>query len=53
MFRLTEFYLEIVKEHGVKIPDGYYERMPTVNRIEAAMSVHPLATVPCNNDLLA
>jgi thiamine kinase-like enzyme len=53
MFRLTEFYLDIVNEHGVKIPDGYYERLQTVNRIEAAMSAHPLPTVPCNNDLLA
>jgi thiamine kinase-like enzyme len=53
MFRLTEFYLEIVKEHAVRIPDGYYGRLPTVNRIEAAMAVNPLATVPCNNDLLA
>jgi thiamine kinase-like enzyme len=27
--------------------------MPVVARIEEAMSVHPLPTVPCNNDLLA
>jgi len=27
--------------------------MPTVTQIEKAMSVNPLATVPCNNDLLA
>jgi thiamine kinase-like enzyme len=53
MFRLTEFYLEIAREHEVKIPDGYYNRMPTVNRIETAMTAQPLPTVPCNNDLLA
>lgn len=53
MFRLTEFYLNIVKEHDVKIPEGYYDRMPTVNRIEQATLVNPLPTVPCNNDLLA
>jgi thiamine kinase-like enzyme len=53
MFRLTEFYLEIVKQHAVRIPAGYYDRMPAVERIEQAMRVHPLPTVPCNNDLLA
>ena len=53
MFRLTEFYLNICKEHEVRIPDGYHERMPKVQRIEQALMVHPLATVPCNNDLLA
>lgn len=53
MFRLTEFYLNICDQHSITIPIGYPERMPTVNRIEKAMSVHSLATVPCNNDLLA
>ncbi|MGZ6316293.1 MAG: phosphotransferase [Anaerolineales bacterium] len=53
MFRLTEFYLGICKEHQVRIPDGYAERMPKVQRIEQALLVHPLARVPCHNDLLA
>ena len=53
MFRLTEYYLQICNEHQVKIPAGYLERMPTVAIIEQAMSVKPLETVPCNNDLLA
>jgi thiamine kinase-like enzyme len=53
MFRLTEFYLKIVDEYEVRIPDGYRDRMPTVAEIERAMQVHPLPTVPCNNDLLA
>ena len=53
MFRLTEYYLQICREHEIKIPDGYVERMPTVQRIEEAMNVRPLETVPCNNDLLA
>lgn len=53
MFRLTEFYLKIVREHEVTIPEGYHDRMPTVQRIEAAMAVHPLPSVPCHNDLLA
>jgi len=53
MFRLTEFYLKICNEHEVTIPPRYPERMPLVQQIEAAMQVHPLPTVPCNNDLLA
>jgi thiamine kinase-like enzyme len=53
MFRLTEFYLNICREHQVRIPDGYAERMPKVQRIEQALLVRPLATVPCHNDLLA
>jgi thiamine kinase-like enzyme len=53
MFRLTEYYLQICKEHQINIPDGYVEKMPTVERIEKAMNKNPLPTVPCNNDLLA
>jgi thiamine kinase-like enzyme len=53
MFRLTEYYLSLCKERNIKIPDGYFERMKIVEEIEKAMSVKPLATVPCNNDLLA
>ncbi|MCA2000225.1 MAG: phosphotransferase family protein [Chloroflexi bacterium] len=53
MFRLTEYYLDVCKERGIRIPDGYLERMPIVAQIERAMSVKPLATAPCNNDLLA
>jgi thiamine kinase-like enzyme len=53
MFRLTEYYLEICKKNAITIPDGYPARLPTINQIEQAVTVHPLATVPCNNDLLA
>jgi thiamine kinase-like enzyme len=53
MFRLTEYYLSLCRERGINIPDGYTGRMDTVKRIEQAMNVKPLATVPCNNDLLA
>ena len=53
MFRLTGYYLQICKDHDIKIPDGYADRMPIVERIEQAMNVTPLPTVPCNNDLLA
>jgi len=53
MFRLTEYYLTICADRDIRIPDGYRERMLTVAKIEQAMAVKPLATVPCNNDLLA
>lgn len=53
MFRLTEYYLEICKQHTIQIPDGYPERLPIIRQIEDAMAVHPLPNVPCNNDLLA
>ena len=53
MFRLTEYYLSLCRDRSIRVPDGYLDRMPTVTRIEKAMMVNPLATVPCNNDLLA
>ncbi len=53
MFRLTEYYLRLCSERSIKTPDGYSDRMSTVAEIEKAMSVKPLTTVPCNNDLLA
>ena len=53
MFRLTEFYLQVAAEHDVRIPDNFREKMPAVRRIEEAFTANPIATVPCNNDLLA
>jgi len=53
MFRLTEYYLSLCRDRTIKIPDGYLDRIPTIERIEKAMNVNPLPTVPCNNDLLA
>ena len=53
MFRLMEYYLSLCNERSIKIPDGYSERISTIAQIEKAMSVNPLPTVPCNNDLLA
>jgi thiamine kinase-like enzyme len=53
MFRLTEYYLSLCKGRDIRIPDGYVDRMSTVAQIEQAMSVNPLPTVSCNNDLLA
>jgi len=53
MFRLSEYYLRVVDERSIRIPDGYREELPKVALIEAALAVHPLPTVPCHNDLLA
>jgi len=53
MFRLTEFYLRVVGERDIAIPEGYRERAPAVEAIETALAAHPIPTVPCHNDLLA
>jgi len=53
MFRLTEYYLSLCRDRDIKTPDGYLDRIPTIERMEKAISVNPLPTVPCNNDLLA
>jgi thiamine kinase-like enzyme len=53
MFRLTEYYLSLCKDRGIRTPHGYLDRMSTVTQMEKAMNVKPLPTVPCNNDLLA
>jgi len=53
MFRLTEYYVGVVDERSIRIPDGYRNELPKVKRIEAALAAHPLPTVPCHNDLLA
>jgi thiamine kinase-like enzyme len=53
MVRLSAYYLGVVDERGLRIPDGYREHMAAVPRIETALAAHPLSTVPCHNDLLA
>jgi thiamine kinase-like enzyme len=53
MFRLTEYYLSVVDGRAIRIPNGYRDELPKVRLIEAALTAHPLPTVPCHNDLLA
>ena len=53
MFRVAERYLALVDERAIAIPAGYREHLHLLPRIEAALMAHPLATVPCHNDLLA
>jgi thiamine kinase-like enzyme len=52
MFRLIEYYLRIADEHHVTIPDGYRDWLPAVARIESAIRVAALPSMPCHNDLL-
>ena len=53
MFRLAEYYLRVVDERSIRVPDGYRDALPKVALIEAALAAQPLPTVPCHNDLLA
>ena len=53
MFRLSERYLRLVDDRGFAIPAGYREHVDRLPALEAALAVHPLSPVPCNNDLLA
>ena len=53
MFRVAERYLALVDERSIAIPAGYREHLALIPRIEAALTAHPLPTVPCHNDLLA
>ena len=52
MFRLIEYYLGIVEQHQVTIPEGYREWLPAVTQIERAVAIGALPSVPCHNDLL-
>jgi thiamine kinase-like enzyme len=53
MFRIQRRYLDIVRDHGFRLPDRYAEFEDKVEDIARAFAVHPTKTVPCNNDLLA
>ena len=53
MFRLSEYYLKVVDERSIRVPDGYRDDLPKVALIEAALTARPMTTVPCHNDLLA
>jgi thiamine kinase-like enzyme len=53
MFRLTEYYLSVVDEREIAVPDGYRDLVAEVPRLERALARRPLPTVPCHNDLLA
>jgi len=45
--------LDICRRHELRVPDGYVDRLSTVESVRAALGNRPLASVPCHNDLLA
>ena len=53
MFRTSEHYLRVVDERAIRVPAGYRGHLDRIPRIETALALHPLPSVPCNNDLLA
>jgi thiamine kinase-like enzyme len=53
MLDIQRRYLRIVREHGFRLPPGYLEFAPALERIEYALAVRREPTVPCHNDLLA
>ncbi|GAA1505221.1 hypothetical protein GCM10009677_41890 [Sphaerisporangium rubeum] len=52
IFRKQEELLATCRAHGLSIPAGYEDWLPLVGEIEAALSRHMPAAVPCHNDLL-
>ena len=52
-FRIVEEYRRVSEERGVAIPAPFGPAHAHAERIEAALSVAPMAPRPCHNDLLA
>jgi thiamine kinase-like enzyme len=46
-------YLATAVEGGFRLPAGYRDHEPTLERVARALAVRDEGTVPCNNDLLA
>ena len=53
MFERQRGYLATVTEGGFRIPAGYLDHAPAIERVRQALGVRDEGTVPCNNDLLA
>jgi thiamine kinase-like enzyme len=53
MFEKFDNYLDIVKEHNIKIPKDFYKLHPVVKNVRDKFSKTMLNLVSCNNDLLA
>jgi len=53
MFGLVEYYLWIAAQHGIRIPDGFEQRVDGLADVQRALLVHALPTVPSHNDLMA
>jgi thiamine kinase-like enzyme len=53
MIQVQRRYLEVVTEHGFRLPEDYHEFAPQAAAVAAALAARPQQTVPCHNDLLA
>jgi thiamine kinase-like enzyme len=53
MLRLQPHYLSIVQQRGFRLPERYLDFTEQTHAIARALAAQPVATVPCNNDLLA
>ncbi len=53
MFDIQQAYLQVVLDRGFRLPPGYLEHLPAVERMRQALALNAPATVPCHNDLLA
>jgi thiamine kinase-like enzyme len=45
--------LAVCARHDLPLPDGYLDRLPTVDAVRVALGARPLPPRPCHNDLLA
>jgi thiamine kinase-like enzyme len=53
MLRIQPHYLAICQERGFRLPDRYLDFADHTAAIAEALGTRPVASVPCNNDLLA
>jgi len=53
MFEIQPRYLALAHEHGFRLPERYEEFADQAQQVKRALGTKPVATVPCNNDLLA
>ncbi len=53
MFDVQRAYLRTVQDNGYRLPRRYLEFEPQVTAMRRALAAVEVATVPCNNDLLA
>lgn len=53
MFARQATYLSTVRERGFGVPPAYDDHAAAWADVRRALTAHPPATVPCNNDLLA
>jgi thiamine kinase-like enzyme len=53
MFEVQRGYLDVVTEHGFRLPPRYLDYMAQFERMRVVLAERAGPTVPCNNDLLA